>query len=384
MQHLRAHFFTSAEEVGKDNWQSLFKVDDDPFSSYEFIHALEQSGCVSAQTGWQPFHLGLYQQDELVALCLGYIKSHSYGEYVFDWSIAEAYEAHGFDYYPKWICAVPFTPVTGKRIAIGTAIPTAQALSAIEAALEHQAKLQQWSGWHINFCEPHLADEIEKLPCMRRKTVQFQWQNRGYDSFDVFTEQLKARKRKNIIKERHATSTAGLRVEVTTGGEVTLEQMQLLSRFYQRTYLKRSGHTGYLNPLFFALLWQHMHESLVVISAFKEQDDTPVAASLFLRNKDTLYGRYWGCSEHFDHLHFELCYYQGIEFCIDNNLTYFNGGAQGEHKIARGFEPIFTHSCHRLVDSPFAAAISDFFARENAQHDLYRQDCELLSPYKVQ
>ncbi len=383
MAQLRAQFFTAADEIGKDNWQSLFCGDDDPFSRYEFIHALEQSGCVSAQTGWQPFHLGLYQQDQLVALCIGYLKSHSYGEYVFDWSIAEAYEAHGFDYYPKWISAVPFTPVTGKRIAIAKCLPEHEALSAIAAALDHQAKLQQWSGWHINFCEPHLADEIEKLPCLRRKTVQFQWQNRDYRNFDAFIQALKARKRKNIIKERQATSAAGLRIEVTSGEHITLEQMQLLSRFYQRTYLKRSGHIGYLNPLFFALLWQHMREHLVVISAFKEEDE-PVAASLFLRNKDTLYGRYWGCSEHFDHLHFELCYYQGIEYCINNKLTYFNGGAQGEHKIARGFEPIFTHSCHRLVGSPFAAAIADFFARENAQHDLYIQDCEQLSPYKMQ
>ncbi|MFY8274543.1 GNAT family N-acetyltransferase [Pseudoalteromonas sp. SSDWG2] len=384
MQQMTAQFFTSAQQVGKDLWCSVFDAKSDPFSRYEFIHALEESGCVSAKTGWQPYHLGLYRQDTLVALCIGYIKSHSYGEYVFDWAIAQAYEDHGFDYYPKWICAIPFTPVTGQRIAIADGIDSQQALHGIKAALEHQGAQQGWSGWHINFCEPELADALERLSCSRRKTVQFQWQNHNYQSFEDFCQHLKSRKRKSIIKERRAVADAHLHIEVLCADDITSEHMTLLSRFYQRTYLKRSGHLGYLSPRFFTLLWQSMRSNLVVICASKSEDSTPVAASLFVRDDDTLYGRYWGCSEHYDHLHFELCYYQGIDYCIKHRLSYFNGGAQGEHKIARGFTPLYTHSCHYFLDSPFTEAIDDFFARENAQHNLYRQDCEKLSPYKME
>ncbi|WP_105253424.1 GNAT family N-acetyltransferase [Pseudoalteromonas sp. T1lg75] len=382
MNNFSVRFVPSIQAVGRSLWQRFFAAAEDPFSSYEFIRALEQTNCASARTGWQPHHLLLYHDQEPVGLAIGYIKSHSYGEYVFDWAIAEAYEAHGFNYYPKWLCAVPFTPVTGARLALSEAVDRQQALAAIGNALDEQARQLGWSGWHINFCSQALAEQLQEQGLARRITVQFQWHNQGYRNFDEFCQQLKARKRKNIIKERAAVAKAGLRIEVASGDEITSVHMQALSAFYQRTYLKRSGHLGYLNADFFTRLKQGLSEQLVVICAY--DGDNLVAASLFLRGKDTLYGRYWGCLEHYDRLHFELCYYQGIEYCIKERLAHFNGGAQGEHKLARGFTPQLTHSCHRFINSPFEAAIEDFIVRETQQYSRYMQQCAGLSPYKVQ
>ena len=382
MSNFSVRFFSSAQTLGKSAWQAFFDAAVDPFTSYEFIDALEQTGCASARTGWQAHHLALYHKQELVGLALGYIKSHSYGEYVFDWAIAEAYETHGYDYYPKWLCAAPFTPVTGARLALSNSVNKTQALAAIRTALDEQAQQLGWSGWHINFCSQAQAEQLQEQGLARRTTVQFQWHNPGYRDFDEFCRQLKARKRKNITKERAAVAEAGLRIEVASGNEISLAHMQALSAFYQRTYLKRSGHLGYLNGDFFTRLKQSISEQLVVISAY--DGEQMVAASLFLRGQDTLYGRYWGCLEHYDRLHFELCYYQGIEYCIKQGLAHFNGGAQGEHKLARGFTPLLTHSCHRFINSPFTAAIDDFIIRETRQYSLYLQQCAGLSPYKVQ
>ena len=379
MGALTHRFFTSVTEVGQPTWQRFFSAH--PFSQYSFIYALEQSGSACAQSGWQPYHLGLYRGEQLVALCIGYIKSHSYGEYVFDWSIAEAYQQYGFDYYPKWLSAIPFTPITGPRIAYHDIDPQ-QAAVALANALDHEAEQQQWSGWRINFYNDDVSQHLAHPPLLKRQTVQFQWRNNGYNNFEHFCSALKSRKRKQVLKERAQIAAQQLQVQVHQGREISHELMHAMIRFYQQTYLKRSGHLGYLSANFFTQLLTLMADHLVIISAWHQ--GTIVAASLYLRDQQTLYGRYWGCDEQFQHLHFELCYYQGIELCISEGLTTFNSGAQGEHKIARGFAPIFTHSCHRFCDSPFTAALTDFVARESAQLDLYRQQCLALSPFKMQ
>jgi len=316
-----------------------------------------------------------------VAIIPGYLKNHSYGEYVFDWSWAEAYKKNGLDYYPKWINAIPFTPVEGLRIATNKT-DTTQLYHFISNTLDKLAQNNNWSGWHINFCDKKTSDLLKQQPIIPRIGVQFQWFNKSYTNFDEFLASLTARKRKNIKKERSKALAQDIKIQWLSGSEISDELIMQFVEFYQRTYLKRSGHLGYLNTEFFALLKQNMAEDIIIMTA--KRADKLIAATLSLKSNETLYGRYWGANEQCDLLHFELCYYQGIEYCIKNNLKCFHSGAQGEHKISRGFEPVFTYSNHKIMHPDFGDAIDDFLQRETIHIQQYFKDCSALLPFKNQ
>ncbi|SFC90566.1 GNAT family N-acetyltransferase [Pseudoalteromonas denitrificans] len=370
---------THINEISATRWDLFF--DDNPFTKHAFIHACEASLSASSKQGWQAHHFLIYENDTLIAVMPGYVKSHSYGEYVFDWSWAEAYQNHGLTYYPKWVCSIPFTPVEGGRIATNSS-NLSMLYQYIKTILNAQSKKYNWSGFHINFCDKKTSHLLGKQDVSSRLGVQFQWFNKDYQSFDDYLSCLTARKRKVIKKERLKAVAEDISIKWLTGCKISSDIIEQFIAFYQRTYLKRSGHLGYLNSDFFSLLKQNMSDELVIMIATK--DENVIAATLSLKSSTTLYGRYWGASEYYDFLHFELCYYQGIEYCIKNNLKCFHSGAQGEHKIARGFEPVFTYSNHTMVHPDFSLAIDNFLIHESQQMQNYHQQCQTLLPFKNQ
>jgi predicted N-acyltransferase len=375
--HFSHRWLSSIEEVDPIHWQTLYE--NDPFTDHAFLYALEQSQCVNHNTGWQPHHLAIYDRDILVALAPGYIKSHSYGEYVFDWAWAEAYEQHNLDYYPKWLCGIPFSPIEGQRIAIKHDHPQLVYQYLSEHLTKHCTE-QGWSGWHVNFCQQEQAKQLQAHKTMLRTGVQFQWVNKNFTCFDSFLATFNARKRKLVKKERAKIAAQGITIEWLQHEQITPAIMQCFFEFYQRTYLKKSGNLGYLNLAFFMLLQALMADKLLIMFAKKE--DRIIAATLSLKSEHTLYGRYWGANEEVDSLHFELCYYQGIEYCIKHKLRCFHSGAQGEHKIARGFEPVYTYSAHCIINTDFGHAINDFLQREQQHIEIYKQQCHGLLPFK--
>ena len=377
MKSFSHRWFKNINEIDQAQWHAFFG--DEPFTQHAFLYALEQSQCVTQQSGWQPYHLAVYEGSNLIALAPGYVKSHSYGEYVFDWAWAEAYEKNGLHYYPKWLSGVPFSPIEGKRIAIHHTNHNDVYNYITEQLCTHSIE-QGWSGWHINFCDQTQATLLTEQHAMLREGVQFQWFNKGFDTFDDFLTTLNSRKRRSLKKERAKITHQNITIEWLQGSDITPEIMQLFCEFYQRTYLKRSGHLGYLNSEFFTLLHALMASQLVIMLAKK--DGQVIAATLSLIGENTLYGRYWGASENIDALHFELCYYQGIEFAIKHKLDCFHSGAQGEHKIARGFEPVTTFSAHHIVNNDFSSAIEDYLSRERQHIALYKAQCTSLLPFK--
>ena len=377
MSSFSHQWFTSISDLDAKLWNRFFG--DNPFTEHAFLYALEQSQSTCEATGWQPLHLVIYDNQHIIALAPGYLKSHSYGEYVFDWAWAEAYQQHGLAYYPKWLCGSPFSPIEGERVVIHHAQPEAVS-HYISEVLNQQCQEHGWSGWHINFCPKQQTELFAGHNAMLRTGVQFQWFNRGYDNFTDFLQSLNARKRKAVKKERNKIAQQNITIEWLQGDQINRAVMSQFCEFYQRTYLKRSGHMGYLNHEFFILLHALMADKLVIMQA--SLDGHVVAATLSFKSENTLYGRYWGAVDEIDCLHFELCYYQGIEYCIANQLQCFHSGAQGEHKIARGFEPVFTHSLHTIINEDFSHAIADFLKREHLHTVAYQQHCKSLLPFK--
>ena len=408
--------------IGAAQWQQLMQPTT-PFNSYGFLYALEASGCVGAPSGWQPQHLALYRQaeftndtvaatnaplGELVAILPLYQKSHSYGEYVFDWSWADAYEQYQLAYYPKLVSAIPFTPVTGERLGISAALSEADnsyAQRLIQTVL--QSLLAENSSFHGLFLSTdeiahwqqaaksplplstHQAAHNQAAPrdpakLITREGCQYHWFNRGYHSFDDFLATLTSNKRKNLRKERRQASEWDYRWR--TGAELTSAIWRRFYDCYRMTYLKRSGHNGYLNQAFFELLGELMPDSvqLLLVCGHGDADEDAVACALYFHtpNDDTLYGRYWGCLAEYDTLHFEACYYQGIDYCIAKQLRCFNAGAQGEHKVLRGFEPVLTQSVHLIADPRFEAAIADFCHTERVHNQQAMAQLRDALPYK--
>ena len=369
--------YSQLSDINDETWQACFS--DHCFISYPFLQLLEQTHCVSTQTGWQPFHIVIFDdENNAVATLPGYIKDHSYGEYVFDWAWADAYQKYGLDYYPKWVCGVPFTPVTENRIGVNGEL-TQVLVEFIHQTLNKLATKHAWSGWHINFCHENEQQLLSNQGAMPRRGVQFSWHNRDYQNFNDFLAHLTARKRKSIKKERQKALSQIDEIKVLTAAEVTDHDMALFYQFYANTYLKRSGHTGYLTEAFFNQLYVAMRDNLVLVKAYTQQQ--VVAASLFFKHNDCLFGRYWGAIEEFDCLHFELCYYQGIEYSIGHKLRYFNAGAQGEHKILRGFEPEYTYSAHHITSELFQGPIDSYLKQEWQNIAHYKTQCSALLPF---
>lgn len=388
---LKCHFIHCIDEIPAAQWDALWQSDY-PFIQHSFLSALEQSGATCSQSGWQPYHLIVRNhKQELTAAMVLYAKSHSYGEYVFDWSWADAYHNNGLDYYPKLVNAIPFTPATGPRFAAATTTDRNALFSAIGAHL----KSQKMSGFHCLFPaqahSPILSSPTNALPLSQRLGCQFHWFNHGYTDFDDFLSRMASRKRKNIKKERAKVQGHNLRITSTLGTALTADDWQGFYRLYQLTYIKRSGHNGYLNADFFILMGQALAKQTLLVRAYKASSDEqtteaqkPLAAALYLFDNQTLYGRYWGATHELDGLHFECCYYRGIEFAIAKGLTRFDPGAQGEHKIARGFTPVLTQSYHALSHPSFNQAIQNFLQEETPHIKAYCEQARENLPFNAE
>ena len=353
----------------------------DPFTSHEFLSALIDTGCAAARKGWRPQLLLLERDGPGGAALLGamplFLKSHSYGEYVFDWAWADAYQRHGLEYYPKLLCAVPFTPVTGPRLlAAGGAAKEALAAAALELAREV-------SSLHVLFPREDDAALLEGAGMLTRRTVQFHWQNRAaggpYADFDDFLAGLNAHRRK-VIRQERRRAQAGLAFRWLRGEEITTRHWEFFERCYRRTYAAH-GSSPYLNLEFFLRLGATLPAHTLMIVA--ERAGAPVAATLNLVSATTIWGRYWGALEHVPLLHFECCYSQAIEYAIAHRLQAFEGGAQGEHKLFRGLLPVETRSAHWLAHPSFANAIEQYLERETAGIARYVDELNELSPFRT-
>jgi len=361
----------SLSSIDPLQWNAL--ADRHPFLRYEMFHALHETGCASENTGWLPRFVTLWEDGALVGAMPLYLKSHSYGEYVFDWAWAEAYQRHGLAYYPKLLSAVPFSPVQGPRLLAADANSRRRLLRAALALAEESSSL------HILFPPESEAEEMSDAGMLLRRGVQFHWCNPGYASFEEFLSALSHDKRKKIRQERRRVRDAGFRFKRLPGRDIRTEDWMFFNRCYNSTY--RAHHsTPYLNRAFFERLGETMPENLLLIVA--EIDGAPVASALNLYSDRTLYGRYWGAVGHVPGLHFEACYYQAIEFCIEHGIRIFEGGAQGEHKLSRGFLPVQTVSAHWLKHSEFARAVQRYLERETAGVERYLDELSERAPFR--
>ncbi len=350
----------------------------DPFTSHEFLCALIDTGCAGVRTGWRPQIVLLERNNQLAAAMPLFLKSHSYGEYVFDWAWADAYQRHGLDYYPKLLCAVPFTPVSGPRLlAANDADRKRLAAAALEMAREV-------SSLHVLFPPAAEAGLLQDAGMLLRRTVQFHWQNdasQGYADFDDFLSRMTRHRRKIIRQERRRVHDSGLSFRWLRGAEIGQAQWEFFERCYRRTYAAHRS-SPYLNLEFFLQLGATLPQHCLMILA--ERAGRPVAATLNLLANGRIFGRYWGAAEHIPLLHFECCYYQAIEYAIANRLQAFEGGAQGEHKLFRGLLPVESLSAHWLAHPRFARAIEDYLERESAGITCYVDELNEHSPFRAQ
>jgi predicted N-acyltransferase len=374
----RTHIVSSLAEVGQAAWDGLARTQEktNPFLSYAFLHALHESGSASADTGWQPQFITLWDGETLAAALPLYVKGHSYGEYVFDWAWADAYQRHGLDYYPKLLAAIPFTPVTGPRLLARDA----QARAALLDVLVATQQAADVSSTHILFPPDAEARQLAGAGFMLRPGVQFHWLNQGYKNFDEFLSTLEQKKRKNIRAERRKVAQAGVTLRRVRGVDASEADWRFFNRCYRHTYAAHHS-TPYLNLDFWLRIGASMPEHILLVLA--EREGKPVAASLVIHDEDTLYGRYWGELEHVPCLHFEAAYYQPLEFCIEQGIQVFEGGAQGEHKMARGFLPTRTWSAHWLAHPAFADAIERFLEREAGGIDDYIDELNDRNPFRA-
>ena len=364
---------SSMSEEWLDQWPTGTSTENsNPFVSEAFLSALEQAGVCSREHGWQPSHLRLTPD-----ICVpAYLRTDSWGEYVFDWAWSSAYEQHGLAYYPKLVIAAPFTPSQGPRLLGAKSL---EDVSRVVQSFKTKCLNDQLSGFHLLFPAPAEHAWLDQQGLLKRSDVQFHWRNRNYRDFDDFLERFSSRKRKNVRKERQSIIDQGITMRALTGSDITDSIWLAFYQFYHATYLKR-GRQGYLNKEFFDRVRTTMNDRIVLMMAFK--DEEPIAGALCFRDQERLYGRYWGCFEEYPNLHFEACYYQGIEYCIAQGLTSFDPGTQGEHKIARGFEPTMTHSYHWLAHPEFFVAAQHFCAEERERTDRYLAQTQAALPFK--
>ncbi len=378
MIHSRARFLDSIAEVGAAEWNAL-AGSAQPFLRHEFLLSLEESGCTTRRTGWAPRHVVIEDAKGRPTAALPlYLKGHSRGEFVFDFAWANAYAQYGIKYYPKLLSAVPFTPVTGPRLLIDPAADRASMSDALIRVVTDHARSEGISSWHVLF--PSSADLGALAPggLIERRDCQFHWFNRSYASFEDFLATFTAEKRKKAKRERRRVAEAGIDFDTRLGGEMTDALWRTVYEFYADTF-HRHGHEPYLNLQFFKLVSARMPERLMLKIA--RQGRTPIAVAIFFVGEDALYGRYWGAGGNYHSLHFETCYYQGIEYCIEHGLSGFEPGTQGEHKVPRGFVPTLTSSAHYVTDERFAAAIRDFAAREARGVERYAAAVNEHVPY---
>ena len=371
---LQIRILDSLACVEPTQWDAL--AGDSPFLRYDFLHALHETGCACEERGWSPRFITLWDDNQLAGAMPLYLKSHSYGEYVFDWGWADAYHRHGLDYYPKLLCAVPFTPAAGPRLLA----PTAELRQRLLRAALELAKEEHVSSLHLLFPPPEQASELESAGLMLRTGVQFHWQNPGYRDFDDFLSSMTHDKRKKIKQERRRVRDAGIEFDWLDGRHATAEHWDFFTLCYNRTYRQHHS-TPYLNRAFFRRLAQSLPDNVLLVIG--SQNGKPVAAALNVHNGHTLWGRYWGATHFVTGLHFETCYYQSIEFCIARGVRLFEGGAQGEHKLARGLLPVATYSGHWLAHPQFRRAVDQFLDREGRGISVYLDELTEHSPFKA-
>lgn len=368
---IKITFLNNINKISANHWQSL-NTSSCPFLHYDFFNALEASQSVAHKQGWQAHHLVASSPYEITSIIPMYLKSHSWGEYVFDWDWADAFKRYNVDYYPKLVATIPFTPVTSNKLLSSKNNIQEYFEPLIKHCQEHNI-----NSWHILYCHEIKASLPEGV--YQRNTVQFHWFNRDYKTFDDFLNTFTSRKRKNTRKERLSIIDQGIRIRQLKSTDITKKDLDFFYLTYQLTYLKR-GHQPHLNYAFFEKIVSSMTHNILLIIASDEQED--IACALFFYDDSQLYGRYWGCTQQVNNLHFELCYYQGIEFCLHNNLTTFNPGTQGEHKIQRGFEPVLTYSYHWIKHPAFKEAIKNFCQQEQSRMLTYQQQCQQILPFR--
>ncbi|APV52445.1 GNAT family N-acetyltransferase [Betaproteobacteria bacterium GR16-43] len=363
----------SLDAIPAPQWNAL--AGDNPTLAHAFLDALHVTGCASAESGWAPQYLTLWDGERLAGGVPLYVKGHSYGEYVFDWAWAEAHEKHGLAYYPKLLAAVPFTPATGFRLLA----ESRDARVALAAGMLKLAKDSELSSAHVLFPDDRDAEVLRAGGWLERTGVQFHWRNPGYANFEEFLGALSHDKRKKIRQERRKVFEAGVTFRRVTGHEATGADWDFFTACYRRTYRAHRS-TPYLNRAFFGLLGERMPGNVLLVIA--ERDGFPIAAALDLFSASAFYGRYWGAMDYVPGLHFEACYYQAMEFCIERRIPLFEGGAQGEHKHARGFLPSVTRSFHWLAHPAFERAVDDYLAREGSHIAEYVDELNDHSPFK--
>lgn len=380
------HIVTSINEIDSEQWDACAKIgapDANPFVRHAFFSALEDSGSVTAETGWQPQHLIIESPKGLILACAPlYLKDHSYGEYVFDWGWANAYERAGGQYYPKLQCSVPFTPATGPRLMVLEEYTSTEAKDLKRTLLAGMIELADRldvSSLHVTFPNEADYEVMTDAGLLQRTGQQFHWKNEGYDTFDAFLDALSSRKRKNIRKEREKAKSSGVRLFTVTGSEITARHWDAFYRFYRLTSDRKWGQ-AYLNRSFFDLLSDRMGDQVVLIMG--EENGELVCGALNLLGGDTLYGRNWGTVVHYPMLHFEVCYYQAIDFAIAQGLTWVEAGAQGPHKLQRGYLPRKTYSAHWIADSGFRQAIAHYLSQERHAVDDDVRSLADMGPFK--
>jgi predicted N-acyltransferase len=368
----------SLDEVEASAWNALAGAN--PLLSHQFLHAQETSGCVGPGTAWQPCHMLLHDANRnLVGALPLYLKGDSHGEFVFDWSWADAYERAGLAYYPKLVSAVPFTPANGSRLLVSPGADADAIRQALIAAALEFAQHAGLSSLHVLFPTAAERPAFAAAGLLERKGCQFHWHNDGYRDFDDFLSRFSSAKRKKAKRERRRIAESGIHFEHLRGSEISAGDWDAIFEFYSHTFLRR-GRAPYLNREFFDAIVHSIPDNLLVILARFERQ--PIATAICFRGVDTLYGRYWGSLTDYHSLHFETCYYQGIEYCIREGLQCFEPGTQGEHKISRGFTPTATWSFHWLKEPAFYNAIQNYLERETSQVDSYMAHWDEHLPYR--
>lgn len=380
-EHFHLEIIEKLSEVSAADWNALLSPDASPFLKHEFLSTLEETACVGSNTGWQIAHLALYRSKKLIGAMPLYLKLHSYGEFVFDWSWAQAYEQHGMQYYPKALCAIPFTPVQGSRILFAPLENKSQVQEQLIAGLKTLLMQNKLSSAHVLFPLGEQTQAMVDQGFMLRDSVQFHWHNHQFVSFEQFLSTLTMKRRKNIRQEREKVSREGISFRHIPGQSATDQDWEFFYQCYANTYMEHHS-SPYLNQDFFKLLCSRMPENLHLIVA--QRGSSPIAASLLFVDaaSSTVYGRYWGALEHIPCLHFETAYYQAIEYCIEQKIETFEGGAQGEHKMARGFLPTTIQSAHFIVDPQFSKAVKHFLEREQLGIGAYVDELAEHSPLK--
>ena len=418
-QQLRVEICDSLDHVDGSCWNRL-EIEGNPFLRYEFLLALEKTGCLGKGTGWYPRYFLIRRADidslsdasddtvddtvgenaddedntttnaientppageDLIAACACYIKTNSFGEFVFDWAWADAYERHGLDYYPKLVGAIPFTPASGPRLLVKPGEQSQLLKALLGKAVLAYCREEGFSSMHWLFLTEQDHDQLVSEEHLSRLDCQYHWQNDNYTSFDDFLSKCNSKRRKTIRRERRYVSDANLRLERRLGSTLTAHEWELVHKYYCTTFDKKWGNPS-LTLAFFEQIGQQFGDNCLIVFAYSTGVD-PIAVSVMFFGETTLYGRYWGVAENHHCLHFEACYYQGIEFAIERKLQRFEPGAQGEHKITRGFEPVMTYSAHWLADAGFRGAIENYLAQERPLIRERRQGLEQHLPFRM-